>query len=89
MVLLQRLAIELFRRQKSRSSSPSDRRSGHSASERDPQPGKGGVTDGAAQAGAGEGKEEEEEEKTRQDDSNVSNSDRESVFVCVCVSLHC
>ncbi|XP_058857406.1 E3 ubiquitin-protein ligase TRIM37-like isoform X2 [Acipenser ruthenus] len=76
--LKERLAIELFRRQKSRSSSPSDRRSGHSASERDPQPGKGGVTDGAAQAGAGEGKEEEEEEKTRQDDSNeLSDGDLE------------
>ncbi|MGH0134318.1 UNVERIFIED_CONTAM: hypothetical protein FKN15_051720 [Acipenser sinensis] len=76
--LKERLAIELFRRQKSRSSSPSDRRSGHLASERDPQPGKGGVTDGAAQAGAGEGKEEEEEEKTRQDDSNeLSDGDLE------------
>ncbi|MGH0157831.1 UNVERIFIED_CONTAM: hypothetical protein FKN15_036144 [Acipenser sinensis] len=76
--LKERLAIELFRRQKSRSSSPSDRRSGHSASERDPQPGKGAVTDGAAQAGAGEGKEEEEEEKTRQNDSNeLSDGDLE------------
>ncbi|XP_041096864.1 E3 ubiquitin-protein ligase TRIM37 isoform X2 [Polyodon spathula] len=76
--LKERLAIELFRRQKSRSASPSNRRSGHSASERDPQHWKGGVTEGAAQAGVGEGKEEEEEEKTRQDDSNeLSDGDLE------------
>uniref|UniRef100_A0A673WPQ2 Tripartite motif containing 37 n=1 Tax=Salmo trutta TaxID=8032 RepID=A0A673WPQ2_SALTR len=41
--LKERLAIELFRRQKSRSSSPPDRRLGPSTSERDSRSGKGSV----------------------------------------------
>nr|XP_015223125.1 PREDICTED: E3 ubiquitin-protein ligase TRIM37 isoform X2 [Lepisosteus oculatus] len=78
--LKERLAIELFRRQKSRSSSPPDRRLCPSASERDPRAGKGAVTEECTQAGAGEEKEEEEEEeeKTQQDDSNeLSDGDLE------------
>lgn len=72
---LQRLAIELFRRQKSRSSSPPDRRLCPQASERDPRPGKGVVAEDNSQAAAAAAEakeEEEEEEKTQHDDSNVS-----------------
>ncbi|MBN3325414.1 TRI37 ligase, partial [Atractosteus spatula] len=78
--LKERLAIELFRRQKSRSSSPPDRRLCPPASERDPRAGKGAVAEECTQAGAGEAKEEEEEEeeKTQQDDSNeLSDGDLE------------
>ncbi|XP_066551603.1 E3 ubiquitin-protein ligase TRIM37 isoform X2 [Amia ocellicauda] len=85
--LKERLAIELFRRQKSRSSSPPDRRLCASASDRDVRPGKGAVAEESGQAGAGEVKEvaeeeeeeeEQEEEKTQQDDSNdLSDGDLE------------
>ncbi|XP_023675223.2 E3 ubiquitin-protein ligase TRIM37 isoform X2 [Paramormyrops kingsleyae] len=76
--LKERLAIELFRRQKSRSSSPPGGRSCPSASERDPRPGKGSVAEGGTQAAAAEAKDEEEEEKTQQDDSNeLSDGDLE------------
>ncbi|KAG9351869.1 hypothetical protein JZ751_023120 [Albula glossodonta] len=71
--LKERLAIELFRRQKSRSSSPPDRRLCPPASERDPRPGKGASSaEDSSQAVAAEAKEEEEEEeKTQHDDSNL------------------
>ncbi|KAG7483802.1 hypothetical protein MATL_G00042200 [Megalops atlanticus] len=77
--LKERLAIELFRRQKSRSSSPPDRRLVTPASERDPRPGKGGAAEDSSQATAAEAKEEEEEEeKTQHDDSNeLSDGDLE------------
>ncbi|KAJ8342943.1 hypothetical protein SKAU_G00328710 [Synaphobranchus kaupii] len=77
--LKERLAIELFRRRKSRSSSPPDRRLCPQASERDPRPGKGAVTEDNSQVAAGEAKEEEEEEeKTQHDDSNeLSDGDLE------------
>ncbi|XP_048838445.1 E3 ubiquitin-protein ligase TRIM37 isoform X3 [Brienomyrus brachyistius] len=76
--LKERLAIELFRRQKSRSSSPPGGRSCPSASERDPRPGKGSVAEGGTQATAAEVKDEEEEEKTQHDDSNeLSDGDLE------------
>ncbi|XP_018597305.1 E3 ubiquitin-protein ligase TRIM37 isoform X2 [Scleropages formosus] len=76
--LKERLAIELFRRQKSRSSSPPDRRTCPSASERDPCPRKGAVAEGNSQAATAETKEEEEEEKTQHDDSNeLSDGDLE------------
>ncbi|XP_035290727.1 E3 ubiquitin-protein ligase TRIM37 isoform X1 [Anguilla anguilla] len=77
--LKERLAIELFRRQKSRSSSPPDRRPGPQASERDPRPGKGAVAEESNPSAAAEAKEEEEEEeKTQHDDSNeLSDGDLE------------
>ncbi|KAM9498842.1 E3 ubiquitin-protein ligase TRIM37-like isoform 1-T1 [Salvelinus alpinus] len=77
--LKERLAIELFRRQKSRSSSPPDRRLGPSTSERDSRSGKGPVADDGCQTTATETKEEEEEEeKTQHDDSNeLSDGDLE------------
>ncbi|KAJ8275726.1 hypothetical protein COCON_G00074780 [Conger conger] len=77
--LKERLAIELFRRQKSRSSSPPDRRVCPQASERDPRPGKGAIAEDNSQAAAAEAKEEEEEEeKTQHDDSNeLSDGDLE------------
>uniref|UniRef100_A0AAY4ELP4 Tripartite motif containing 37 n=1 Tax=Denticeps clupeoides TaxID=299321 RepID=A0AAY4ELP4_9TELE len=72
--LKERLAIELFRRQKSRSSSPSDRHMCPTGG-RDPRPGK--ATGDEVCHGA-EGKEEDEEEKTQQDDSNdLSDGDLE------------
>uniref|UniRef100_A0A673WFU8 Tripartite motif containing 37 n=1 Tax=Salmo trutta TaxID=8032 RepID=A0A673WFU8_SALTR len=78
--LKERLAIELFRRQKSRSSSPPDRRLGPSTSERDSRSGKGSVAEDGCQTTATETKEEEEEEeeKTQHDDSNeLSDGDLE------------
>ncbi|CDQ86030.1 unnamed protein product [Oncorhynchus mykiss] len=77
--LKERLAIELFRRQKSRSSSPPDRRLGTSTSERDSRSGKGPVAEDGCQTTATETKvEEEEEEKTQHDDSNeLSDGDLE------------
>ncbi|KAL4660549.1 E3 ubiquitin-protein ligase TRIM37 isoform X1 [Arapaima gigas] len=76
--LKERLAIELFRRQKSRSSSPPDRRTCPSASERDPRPGKGALAEDSSQVATAETKNEEEEEKTQHDDSNeLSDGDLE------------
>lgn len=81
---LQRLAIELFRRQTSRSSSPPDQRPGvgHQPSEKEPRPGKTIAEDSfqppvSADAAA---KEREEDEKTQQDDSNVSHPNPWSCF---------
>jgi len=66
----QRLAIELFRRQTSRSSSPPDMRlaAGPTASERD---GRSAKSDDDFQTAK---KDHEEEERTQQDDSNVRSS---------------
>ncbi|XP_041749887.2 E3 ubiquitin-protein ligase TRIM37 isoform X2 [Coregonus clupeaformis] len=76
--LKERLAIELFRRQKSRSSSPPDQRLCPSTSERDSRSGKGPVAEDGCQTTATETKEEEEEEKTQHDDSNeLSDGDLE------------
>ncbi|KAJ8402208.1 hypothetical protein AAFF_G00370730 [Aldrovandia affinis] len=79
--LKERLAIELFRRQKSRSSSPPDHRLCPSTSERDPRPGKVAAVEDSSQAAAAEAKEEEEEEeedKTQHDNSNeLSDGDLE------------
>ncbi|KAJ8266545.1 hypothetical protein GJAV_G00131660 [Gymnothorax javanicus] len=76
--LKERLAIELFRRQKSRSSSPPDHRLCPQTSERDPRSAKGAVAEDSSQAAAAEVKEEEEEEKTPHDDSNeLSDGDLE------------
>uniref|UniRef100_A0A8C7KM18 Tripartite motif containing 37 n=1 Tax=Oncorhynchus kisutch TaxID=8019 RepID=A0A8C7KM18_ONCKI len=78
--LKERLAIELFRRQKSRSSSPPDRRLGTSTSERDSRSGKVPVAEDGCQTTATETKveEEDEEEKTQHDDSNeLSDGDLE------------
>ncbi|XP_066506991.1 E3 ubiquitin-protein ligase TRIM37 isoform X2 [Hoplias malabaricus] len=82
--LKERLAIELFRRQKSRSSSPPDRRlcpaPTTASASRDPKPAKNSVTDDGNAVTASETKEEEEEEeeKTQQDDSNeLSDGDLE------------
>uniref|UniRef100_A0A6Q2XE76 Tripartite motif containing 37 n=1 Tax=Esox lucius TaxID=8010 RepID=A0A6Q2XE76_ESOLU len=75
--LKERLAIELFRKQNSRSSSPPDRRLGPSTSERDPRSGKGSVAEDGCQTTAIETK-EDEEEKTQHDDSNeLSDGDLE------------
>ena len=67
----QRLAIELFRRQTSRSSSPPDQRpgGGRQPSEREPRLGK---TEDVFQVVSTDAKEREQDEKTQQDDSNVS-----------------
>lgn len=67
----QRLAIELFRRQTSRSSSPPDLRlaAGTTASERDPHSVK---SDDDIQTTLSNTKKGEEEERTQHDDSNVS-----------------
>ncbi|KAK0148753.1 E3 ubiquitin-protein ligase TRIM37 [Merluccius polli] len=75
--LKERLAIELFRRQTSRSSSPPDQRpgAGHQPSEREPRPGK---TEDGFQAVSTDTKERDEDEKTQQDDSNeLSDGDLE------------
>ncbi|KAG7275031.1 hypothetical protein CRUP_030550 [Coryphaenoides rupestris] len=79
--LKERLAIELFRRQTSRSSSPPDQRPGvgHQPSEKEPRPGKTTVEDGfQPPVSADAAKEREEDEKTQQDDSNeLSDGDLE------------
>ncbi|XP_023284848.1 E3 ubiquitin-protein ligase TRIM37-like isoform X2 [Seriola lalandi dorsalis] len=74
--LKERLAIELFRRQTSRSSSPPDLRlgGGTTASERDPRSVK---SDDDIQATLTNTKKGEEEERTQQDDSNLSDGDLE------------
>ncbi|XP_055064169.1 E3 ubiquitin-protein ligase TRIM37 isoform X1 [Misgurnus anguillicaudatus] len=76
--LKERLAIELFRRQKSRSSSPPDRRLCHTASSgRDSRQGKTSLPEEGSQAASVETK-EEEDEKTHHDDSNeLSDGDLE------------
>uniref|UniRef100_A0A3P8Y5T4 Tripartite motif containing 37 n=1 Tax=Esox lucius TaxID=8010 RepID=A0A3P8Y5T4_ESOLU len=53
--LKERLAIELFRKQNSRSSSPPDRRLGPSTSERDPRSGKGSVAEDGCQTTLSDG----------------------------------
>lgn len=71
-ISVQRLAIELFRRQKSRSSSPLDRRlCPTTSSGRDSRQGKSSVLEEGSQAASAETKEDEDEEKTQHDDSNV------------------
>ncbi|XP_051540371.1 E3 ubiquitin-protein ligase TRIM37-like isoform X1 [Myxocyprinus asiaticus] len=77
--LKERLAIELFRRQKSRSSSPPDRRLCPTASSgRDSRQGKTSVPEEESQAVSVETKEDEDEEKTQHDDSNeLSDGDLE------------
>ncbi|XP_051972653.1 E3 ubiquitin-protein ligase TRIM37-like isoform X2 [Xyrauchen texanus] len=77
--LKERLAIELFRRQKSRSSSPPDRRMCPTASSgRDSRQGKTSVPEEESQAVSAETKEDEDEEKTQHDDSNeLSDGDLE------------
>ncbi|XP_021163711.2 E3 ubiquitin-protein ligase TRIM37 isoform X1 [Fundulus heteroclitus] len=75
--LKERLAIELFRRQTSRSSSPPDLRlaAGTTASERDPRSVK---SDDDAQTTLSNSKKGEEEERTQHDDSNeLSDGDLE------------
>ncbi|XP_009303770.2 E3 ubiquitin-protein ligase TRIM37 [Danio rerio] len=77
--LKERLAIELFRRQKSRSSSPPDRRlCPTTSSGRDSRQGKSSVLEECSQAASVETKEDEDEEKTQHDDSNeLSDGDLE------------
>lgn len=76
--LKERLAIELFRRQKSRGSSPTDLRMGPSSSERDQRSSKISLAEDGSQTTVIEPKEEEEEEKTQHDDSNeLSDGDLE------------
>ncbi|XP_051542361.1 E3 ubiquitin-protein ligase TRIM37-like isoform X2 [Myxocyprinus asiaticus] len=77
--LKERLAIELFRRQKPRSSSPPDRRLFPTVSSgRDSRQGKTSVPEEGIQAVSVETKEDEEEEKTQHDDSNeLSDGDLE------------
>uniref|UniRef100_A0A673L7Y3 E3 ubiquitin-protein ligase TRIM37-like n=1 Tax=Sinocyclocheilus rhinocerous TaxID=307959 RepID=A0A673L7Y3_9TELE len=77
--LKERLAIELFRRQKSRSSSPPDRRlCPTTSSGRDSRQGKSSVLEERSQAASAETKEDEDEEKTQHDDSNeLSDGDLE------------
>lgn len=71
-ISVQRLAIELFRRQKSRSSSPTDRRLyPTSSSGRDSRQEKRSVLEEGSQAASAETKEDEDEEKNQHDDSNV------------------
>lgn len=71
-ISFQRLAIELFRRQKSRSSSPPDRRlCPTTSSGRDSRQGKSSVLEEGSQAASVGTKEDEDEEKTQHDDSNV------------------
>lgn len=71
-ISLQRLAIELFRRQKSRSSSPPDRRlCPTTSSGRDSRQGKSFVLEDGSKAASAETKEDDDEEKTQHDDSNV------------------
>lgn len=86
----QRLAIELFRRRNSRSSSPPDHRmcqptsSTGAPSGRDSRPGKSAtVEDGSLVNGeqTKEEEEEEEEEKTQHDDSNVRRDSVEEMEV--------
>lgn len=75
--LKERLAIELFRRQTSRSSSPPDMRlaTGTNASERDPRSVK---SDDDIQSTLSNAKKAEEEERTQHDDSNeLSDGDLE------------
>ncbi|XP_046876377.1 E3 ubiquitin-protein ligase TRIM37 [Hypomesus transpacificus] len=81
--LKERLAIELFRRQKSRGSSPPDSHPGPSASERGQRSGKSsraedGSPTSTVEAKEEEEEEEEEEERTQHDDSNdLSDGDLE------------
>ncbi|XP_016345879.1 E3 ubiquitin-protein ligase TRIM37-like isoform X2 [Sinocyclocheilus anshuiensis] len=77
--LKERLAIELFRRQKSRSSSPPDwRLCPTTSSGRDCRQGKSSVLEERSQAASAETKEDEDEEKTQHDDSNeLSDGDLE------------
>ncbi|XP_051763827.1 E3 ubiquitin-protein ligase TRIM37 [Ctenopharyngodon idella] len=77
--LKERLAIELFRRQKSRSSSPPDRRlCPTTSSGRDSRQGKSSVLEEGSQAASVGTKEDEDEEKTQHDDSNeLSDGDLE------------
>ncbi|ROL54277.1 E3 ubiquitin-protein ligase TRIM37, partial [Anabarilius grahami] len=77
--LKERLAIELFRRQKSRSSSPPDRRlCPTTSSGRDSRQGKSSVLEEGCQAASVGTKEDEDEEKTQHDDSNeLSDGDLE------------
>uniref|UniRef100_A0A671LBV2 E3 ubiquitin-protein ligase TRIM37-like n=1 Tax=Sinocyclocheilus anshuiensis TaxID=1608454 RepID=A0A671LBV2_9TELE len=77
--LKERLAIELFRRQKSRSSSPFDRHlCPTTSSGRDSRQGKSSVLEEGSQAASAETKEDEDEEKTQHDDSNeLSDGDLE------------
>ncbi|XP_024862518.1 E3 ubiquitin-protein ligase TRIM37 isoform X2 [Kryptolebias marmoratus] len=75
--LKERLAIELFRRQTSRSSSPPDLRpaTGATTSDRDPRSGK---SDDDAHTALSNSKKGEEEERTQHDDSNeLSDGDLE------------
>uniref|UniRef100_A0A8C1VDZ3 Tripartite motif containing 37 n=1 Tax=Cyprinus carpio TaxID=7962 RepID=A0A8C1VDZ3_CYPCA len=77
--LKERLAIELFRRQKSRSSSPLDRHlCPTTSSGRDSRQGKSSLLEEGSQAASAETKEDEDEEKTQHDDSNeLSDGDLE------------
>ncbi|KAK7120651.1 hypothetical protein R3I94_020594 [Phoxinus phoxinus] len=77
--LKERLAIELFRRQKSRSSSPPDRRlCPTTSSGRDSRQGKTSLLEEGSQAASVGTKEDEDEEKTQHDDSNeLSDGDLE------------
>ncbi|KAG1970442.1 E3 ubiquitin-protein ligase TRIM37 [Pimephales promelas] len=77
--LKERLAIELFRRQKSRSSSPPDRRlCPTTSSGRDSRQGKSSLLEEGSQAASVGTKEDEDEEKTQHDDSNeLSDGDLE------------
>ncbi|XP_056593268.1 E3 ubiquitin-protein ligase TRIM37 isoform X1 [Triplophysa dalaica] len=76
--LKERLAIELFRRQKSRSSSPDRRLCPAASSGRDSRQGKNSVLEECSQAASIETKEDEDEEKTHHDDSNeLSDGDLE------------
>ncbi|XP_077098439.1 E3 ubiquitin-protein ligase TRIM37 isoform X2 [Siphateles boraxobius] len=77
--LKERLAIELFRRQKSRSSSPPDRRlCPTTSSGRDSRQGKSSLLEEGSQAASVGTKEDEDDEKTQHDDSNeLSDGDLE------------
>ncbi|XP_067288864.1 E3 ubiquitin-protein ligase TRIM37 isoform X2 [Pseudorasbora parva] len=77
--LKERLAIELFRRQKSRSSSPPDHRlCPTTSSGRDSRQGKSSVLEEGSQAPSLGTKDDEDEEKTQHDDSNeLSDGDLE------------
>ncbi|KAK6322463.1 hypothetical protein J4Q44_G00072550 [Coregonus suidteri] len=70
--LKERLAIELFRRQQSRSSSPPNRRLGPSTSERDSRSGKCPVAEDGCQTTETKG-----EEKTQHDSNELSDGDLE------------
>ncbi|TRY99747.1 hypothetical protein DNTS_033612 [Danionella cerebrum] len=73
----QRLAIELFRRQKSRSSSPDRRLCPAVSSGRDSRQGKSSILEESSQAAQVETKEDEDEEKTRDDSNELSDGDLE------------